>query len=436
MIIRLSNMLYIRVNKQFCAQIHLLQEVKMHYALKENVYLVKGYINGCLYDFNLSKLYWLDQDLADFIERINNGEIFINKLTPQQLNICKHLVQESLLRETESPRKNSIEEIKHTDCTIDFAWIEITQKCNLKCIHCYNESAPQCDKDMEIDKYKMIIDSLISRNIKRIQLIGGEPFCHPDLKEILDYTVGKFDFIEIFTNGTLITSAWLDYFIAHNIRIALSVYSYDASMHDRVTGQVKSWEKTNSIIKMLSQNAIPYRVCNIIMKDIEIGKRTNQPYKLSRTKDIVRMSGRANFSLLDNDLIRRKLITKETFGEPIALNFSRRIISGHNCFKNKIYISSDMDVFPCVMERRLKHCRFDIHKGIQIDEEIANLTKDHIEECKDCEFRYACFDCRPNSLSEDVLAKPWYCTYDPRSAVWTDVDAFVQKLNDEWKTSD
>ncbi|REC46740.1 grasp-with-spasm system SPASM domain peptide maturase [Chryseobacterium pennipullorum] len=59
-----------------------------------------------------------------------------------------------------------------------------------------------------------------------------------------------------------------------------------------------------------------------------------------------------------------------------------------------------------------------------------NLTKDHIEECKDCEFRYLCTDCRAytersaeNRNSLDV-SKPLKCGYNPYSGKW-----------EEWSTN-
>ena len=56
------------------------------------------------------------------------------------------------------------------------------------------------------------------------------------------------------------------------------------------------------------------------------------------------------------------------------------------------------------------------------------MTKDHINVCKDCEFRYCCHDCRPDSLSNDVYAKPWYCTYNPYSGEWIDVEEYIDFL--------
>jgi len=168
------------------------------------------------------------------------------------------------------------------------------------------------------------------------------------------------------------------------------------------------------------------------MNDVEIGEKTIDLYELSNEKDIVRMSGRANFSLLSNDLIRKKLITKRSFEDAIKWPFCRSLVSGHNCFRTKIYVSADMTVYPCVMERRLKHCTIADGRGMVLDDTIRYFNKDKIKECAQCEYRYACFDCRPNSLSGDLLEKPWYCTYLPLIGEWEDEDIFIEKLRAKW----
>jgi SPASM domain peptide maturase of grasp-with-spasm system len=51
--------------------------------------------------------------------------------------------------------------------------------------------------------------------------------------------------------------------------------------------------------------------------------------------------------------------------------------------------------------------------------QIGSITKDQVEVCRDCEFRYVCTDCRafltdPNNL----YSKPAKCSYDPYTATW------------------
>ncbi len=48
--------------------------------------------------------------------------------------------------------------------------------------------------------------------------------------------------------------------------------------------------------------------------------------------------------------------------------------------------------------------------------ELWKINKDLIKECKDCEFRYSCMDCRAFvEDSNDILSKPLKCNYQPNS---------------------
>lgn len=405
----------------------------MFYILNNNIYLVQGSAKSCIYDFNASKLYSINKTLAEKIDSLNNGKCCIDSIDIELKKVFEKFLELDILSLSEMPVRRKIDELKTSDLGINMAWIEISNKCNLRCRHCYNESDVHCEKYMSLDNYKIVIDNLLKLGIKKVQIIGGEPFINENnLKYMLNYTIDKFEVIEIFTNGTLITSEWFEYLSKNNIHIALSVYSYNDEMHDKVTGSRGSWEKTNKTIQKLKKYGVIYRVCNVLMKGIEIGEKNTDLYELSNERDIVRMSGRANYYLLSDELIKKKLITKKTFQEPIKEMFCRRLLSGHNCFKSKIYISANMEVFPCVMERRLKHCEISKDTGIRINESICNLNKDKIKECCLCEYRYACFDCRPNSLSGEILEKPWYCTYNPLEGKWEDEETFIEKFKEHW----
>lgn len=48
---------------------------------------------------------------------------------------------------------------------------------------------------------------------------------------------------------------------------------------------------------------------------------------------------------------------------------------------------------------------------------IGNISKNQIEVCRDCEFRYVCTDCR--AFTTHAAAKPAKCDYDPYTATWT-----------------
>ena len=51
--------------------------------------------------------------------------------------------------------------------------------------------------------------------------------------------------------------------------------------------------------------------------------------------------------------------------------------------------------------------------------EVWSLTKDHIDVCRDCEYRYVCTDCRAHLADpHKPTSKPARCQYDPYTATW------------------
>jgi 12,18-didecarboxysiroheme deacetylase len=81
-----------------------------------------------------------------------------------------------------------------------------TQRCNLKCVHCYAQSE---DKDysneMTTEEAKVMIDDLSSWGAPVLLFSGGEPTLRRDLVELMQYAKSKGMRVVISTNGTQIT---------------------------------------------------------------------------------------------------------------------------------------------------------------------------------------------------------------------------------------
>jgi len=52
-----------------------------------------------------------------------------------------------------------------------------------------------------------------------------------------------------------------------------------------------------------------------------------------------------------------------------------------------------------------------------------DLSYDKIEVCRDCEYRYACHDCRPLTYGPtgELTAKSLHCSYDPYRGKFVDM---------------
>lgn len=401
----------------------------MYYCLSENVYLVRGKAKDCIYDLGNKKLYHIQKEFSGLIDRICSTDMSMLSLTEEENKAVENLKHAELVGVSEHIKQLSGIKKLTTDFNINFVWIEICTFCNLKCKHCYNESSALCHEIMSFEDFTSVCQELLDIGIKKVQLIGGEPFCHKNIMEMLQYAADRFKFVEVFTNGILINEEWCKFFKKNDIHIALSIYSYDAAEHDKVTLQKGSHNKTVHAVELLKEYDIPHRIATVYMKDISVGEKNTDLYTLNPDKDVIRMAGRGNIGLLTPELLKRKLITKETFSHALNPQSIACNVSGNRCFASRLYISTNMEVYPCVMERRISHGNLkDNSLENLIKREIQQFSKDKVEGCKDCEFRYACYDCRPDSISDSIYAKPYYCTYDVENGEWLDEDIVIDKI--------
>jgi len=81
----------------------------------------------------------------------------------------------------------------------------ITRSCNLKCVHCYNDSgADRSCNDISTQDAKGVLDDLAGFGVPSVLFSGGEPLMRKDLFELIGYAGDKGLRTVISTNGTLI----------------------------------------------------------------------------------------------------------------------------------------------------------------------------------------------------------------------------------------
>ena len=83
----------------------------------------------------------------------------------------------------------------------------ISRACNLKCVHCYNDSgSSKAPDELTTDEAKVVLDDLAEFGVPSVLFSGGEPLMRPDLFELIAYAVEKGLRTVISTNGTLLTT--------------------------------------------------------------------------------------------------------------------------------------------------------------------------------------------------------------------------------------
>jgi 12,18-didecarboxysiroheme deacetylase len=113
----------------------------------------------------------------------------------------------------------------------------VTQQCNLKCLHCYAQATarPAPDELGHLEGLALLKD-LQAFGVPVVLFSGGEPLMRPDILELVEWTVTHGMRAVISTNGTLITAAIASRL--KNLGLSYVGISLDGTtaVHDRFRG--------------------------------------------------------------------------------------------------------------------------------------------------------------------------------------------------------
>ncbi len=286
-----------------------------------------------------------------------------------------------------------------------------------------------------------VIDEAYELGCRACQLIGGEPLLYEGEagETVFDLAAHArqrgYPAIEIFTNGTLLDHSSIQRLKELGVKVALSLYSHDPSVHDRITQTRGSHARIMQALVLLQHEGVETRVETVVMKanqdDIEETRALLKRMGLRGKKpDPIRPSGRGNDRHLQPD--DRTLIR---YGYKLAPEFTtspeklRRYQTGHPCLYGKLAVIENGEVLPCIFSRQEVLGNYlDSHNlgpTLRSDEvhQIWHTTKDDILVCQDCEYRYVCFDCRPlakatSDQGDRKNAPNPRCTYNPYTGQW------------------
>lgn len=153
---------------------------------------------------------------------------------------------------------------------LDFAWVELTNVCNLQCKHCYNSSSPfTSDRDLLSEEdYKSVIGEIRKTGCEKIQFIGGEPTLNKSLPVLIDTSRNLgFTFVEVFTNLIRLPEELLNNFSENQVSVATSFYSANSDTHDAITNSKGSQKRCAANIKRVLERGLQLRVGIILMED-------------------------------------------------------------------------------------------------------------------------------------------------------------------------
>ena len=149
--------------------------------------------------------------------------------------------------------------------------IEVTRRCNLACVHCYN-NLPLGDQEahrteLTFGEHCRILDEMAAEGCLWLLYTGGEIFVRKDFLDIYAYAKKAGFLITLFTNGTLITPLVAEYLAAWNpFSVEISLYGCKGGTHDRVTGVAGSFDRTMRGVRLLMEVGLPPILKTMVLK--------------------------------------------------------------------------------------------------------------------------------------------------------------------------
>jgi len=143
--------------------------------------------------------------------------------------------------------------------------INLTQRCNLACAHCYLDATTLrdgSDDEMSTEEVCHLLDNIASMdNGTLVVLTGGEPLARRDIEQIVQHGADKQLAMVLGTNGALLTRERTRALKAAGLMGAgISVDSLDPAYHDKFRGQAGSWQKTMNGIENCRQAGLSFQI--------------------------------------------------------------------------------------------------------------------------------------------------------------------------------
>ena len=328
-------------------------------------------------------------------------------------------------------RKSFYEDAEVNEIIVDTPalHIDLTNKCNLTCIHCLRDAGKPAENELSTDEWLEVVDRFSDIHQGQVCFSGGEPLLHPGALDIIKRAKEKGMYVILFSNGTMIQEATVADELARYVdRIQLSLDGATAEVNDSIRGE-GCFEKVLRAAKLLEDKPMQIYIGMALMpqnsKDLEQNLET-----LTR-----RLGSRINFriapSMIDGRAQAAHVIeNKEEAQNKLramvgdlyrkhlkAVSSNEKNVKLNNCgFGETFSIASNGDIFPCnLYEKRIRMGNVresNIQELLQKLKEIRNaVSVESIPECRNCPLKIVCYGgCRLNNFYKHGTTVKASCT--------------------------
>lgn len=291
--------------------------------------------------------------------------------------------------------------------------IELTNKCNFKCVHCYETVERDCEEYtlFSTEKLLRIIDDLSDMGVISVFLTGGEAMLRKDFDQIYIYLRKKGILTAILSNGSTITEEKCKMFQHYMPRmIDISLYGASEKMYETVTGQKGMFQKVIDNLKLLKKYNIPFQLKTVVLsvnkQELSMMKKIAQdfdvpfkfftvirPYNNGNREPVNYMLSNEEIICLEKEdnVIQNYYTQKKKSKVFLELSERQKMQCTYLCriAQNSFFISSDGILNGCVRSRRKG---FDLKKQGDFAQGWEYLKNTFVESKKEKAFK--CSKCK------------------------------------------
>lgn len=334
--------------------------------------------------------------------------------------------------------------------------LELTSRCNLRCVHCYLGAQEQHwdprrrARELSLEKLLSIIDEIADAGCMFLGITGGDPMVHEHFAEVYRHACERGIKVSVLCNGVLVRDEVVELFREYPpTQVEVSLYGATRETYEAVTEVPGSYVKCLNGIRKLVDNGIPVLLKTVLMK--------LNAHELQAMRDIaaglgvdLRVDSAIFPQLTDQD--RKPLAQRLSPEESVALELAdSKVLSAwaervqrdvpvaeglYRCGAGVtgFYIDPFGNVSPCIMTTHKRHSL--------LERSFASLWARELEQikrvqpgpdygCNTCDMRMACTSCPGFNYQEngrDDLKSEYIC--ETTRERWTRVQLEVRRTSE------
>ncbi|UNC92830.1 radical SAM/SPASM domain-containing protein [Candidatus Contubernalis alkaliaceticus] len=135
--------------------------------------------------------------------------------------------------------------------------VDVTNKCNLRCVHCFNNSGEGSRNEMTDDELIELMDQIIELAPLCVCICGGEPLLRPVIYYLIEKLSGNVGTINMVSNGYYIDDTVAKKLVDSGLKLLqISIDGTTSMQHDTLRGIRGSFDKAVRAVQYARQNEL------------------------------------------------------------------------------------------------------------------------------------------------------------------------------------